>query len=80
MQPQISLTDLKIQKEKGLQTGKEKQAVREKGVSGPQGSEKFIDKAQKAAPQAADEKLPGGNLRGNHCRRRLSQPPGCLGS
>ena len=77
---QIRAAVLKVQNQQAPEECCQEKQIGKPGESGAQGAQKAVGKTQTAPQDQAAEKLPGGLCRGDQPSRRLSQPPGVLGS
>ena len=77
---QVRAAVLKVQNQQAPEESCQEKQIGKGGESGTQGTKKAVGKAQTAAQDQTVKKLPGGLRRGDQPSRRLSQPPGVLGS
>ena len=78
-EPQIAPAEPEAQLQPDPSGGNQKQCVAQLGKPPSERSEKAVDKPQSGTQHPADQKPPGGKLRGGHPKSRCRQPP-LLGS
>ena len=79
-EPQVPAADPEAKHQPAPEESCQKQTVPEPAQALPQGPEKSVQCPQDPAHEEGPEDLPEGQGRGVHPSRRLSQPPGLLGS